>query len=296
MRTILMVAAICWLSSMAADAHVVAGLIVVDGEDQVNEDRAYDEGTKAMNDGRWSDAEVLFRHVADMKGKRADGAIYWEAYAQDKEGNTGRAISTCKALSSEYAQSKWRGECDAMLAEYRKPVAFELDARARADVYRSGSPEDEIKMLALNSLMHQEPEKALPIVKNILQSSTQSPQLKERALFVLAQSQSKEAQDVIDQIARGKMDPDLQIRAIRMMSAMKGKESAGFLNEIYSGSQDERVKEAALDGMFISGDSHDLIALAKAESDATRKRKIVSKLSMMHGKDVTDYMEEILSK
>jgi hypothetical protein len=145
-------------------------------------------------------------------------------------------------------------------------------------------------------LMQQEPARAMPIVKSILQSTTQSSRLKERALFVLAQSQSKESQDILDQIARGKLVPELQVKAIHMVAAMKGKESAAFLNEIYKNSTDERVKDAALDGMFMSGDATDLIAIAKAENNPRQKKRIVGKLSMMQSKEVSDFMLELLNK
>jgi hypothetical protein len=295
MTKFILTVGVCLLAGSIAQAREVAlseTPTFVSEDDQPGEDQTYEEGTKAMNEGRWSDAERAFRRTADMRGKRADGAIYWQAYVQNKEGRQSQARRSCAQLASGYAQSKWRSECDALMVEVRRGG----DMPSGDDVSATRNPDDDIKMLALNSLMQQEPDRALPIVKSILLSNTQSTRLKERALFVLTQSQSKEAQDVLDQIARGKMDPELQVKAIHMMAAMKGKESAGFLNEIYKNSQNERVKDAALDGMFISGDASDLVTLAKAETDPGLKRKIVGKLSLMHGKEVTDYMLEILNK
>ena len=304
---LLSVTGVCLLAGVAAEARRVSASeapMFVYADEQSNEDQFYGDGTKAMNEGRWSDAEKAFRRTAEIRGRRADGAIYWQAYVQNKEGRQRQAPRTCGLLATEYARSTWRKECDALAVEVQKTgILFAGDdgaglGRIELGQFQStrGNPDDDIKMLALQSLMQQAPDRALPILKTILQSNTQSTRMKERALFALTQNQSKEAQDVLDQIARGKMDPDLQVRAIRMVAAMKGKESAGFLNEIYKSSQNERVKDAALDGMFISGDANDLITIAKSENDPRLKQKVVSKLALMHSKEVADYMMELLNK
>ena len=299
MSRVLWVLGTCLLVCAGADARRLTGNEAAASSyagDQVSEDQVYADGTKAMNEGRWSDAEKAFRRTAEMHGKRADGAIYWQAYVQNKEGQPKQALNTCQSLASEYAQSKWLSECDALLVEMRKTPGIGVEGYSSAPDTKPAKADDEIKMLALNSLMQQDPERALPIVKSILLSSKQSPQLKEKALFVLTESQSKEAQEILNQIARGGMDADLQVRAIHMMAAMKGKAAAGFLTEIYKNAQNDRVKNAAIDGMFISADASDLIAIARAESNPELKRRVVGKLALMRGKEVSDYMMEILNK
>jgi thioredoxin-like negative regulator of GroEL len=261
-------------------------------DERTSEDQAYGEGTKAMNEGRWGDAEKAFQQVADMRANRADGAVYWEAYVQNKQGQPDRAVATCGRLDSDYPRSKWRRECVALLIDIRKRDGDQGNVVSTPE----GKQDDELKMLALNGLMQQDPARALPIVKSILQSNTQSPRLKERALFVLAQSRSKDAQDILDQIAHGQQDPELQVKAIHMLAAMKGKDSAPFLRETYKSSQNDRVRNAVIDGMFISGDVEDLVSIARVETNPERKKNIVSKLSLMHSKEATDYMLELLNK
>ena len=73
-----------------------------------------------------------------------------------------------------------------------------------------------------------------------------SEQLKERALFVVANSNSPEAQKLIGEIARGQSNPALQIRAVRMYAAIKGKQSAATLADVYQHTADEAVKRAIL--------------------------------------------------
>ena len=68
-----------------------------------------------------------------------------------------------------------------------------LEMQVRQSVGQPVRPEaeadEELKLLALQGLQHSDPEQAVPMLEKILQG-TQSPRLKERALFVLAQSNS----------------------------------------------------------------------------------------------------------
>ena len=65
---------------------------------------------------------------------------------------------------------------------------------------------------------------------------------------------------------------------------------------IYSKNSDEESKKAAIDGLFVNGDAHDLVTLARNEKDPTARRNIVGKLAVMQNKEATDYMVELLNK
>jgi len=102
--------------------------------------------------------------------------------------------------------------------------------------------------------------------------------------------------EVLGNIAKSEQDPGLRRKAIRNLGVSGGASAAPALVAIYQSSPDAESKKAALDGLFISGDAHDLIALARAEKDPALKQAIVSKLSIMRNKEATDYMMEILNK
>jgi hypothetical protein len=48
--------------------------------------------------------------------------------------------------------------------------------------------------------------------------------------------------------------------------------------------------------LFVAGDAHDLVSLARSEKDPAARRNIVGKLALMHNKEATDYMMELLNK
>jgi hypothetical protein len=65
---------------------------------------------------------------------------------------------------------------------------------------------------------------------------------------------------------------------------------------LYSKSSDEESKKAITDALFVAGDAHDLVAMARSEKDPATRKNIVGKLAIMHSKEATDYMLEILNK
>src|ERR1700748_427984 len=71
------------------------------------EDALYADGTRAINDGRWAEAETVFTNIAQQRGARAEAALYWKAYAENKQGNSTRALDTCKQLSTAYLCAHW---------------------------------------------------------------------------------------------------------------------------------------------------------------------------------------------
>lgn len=229
----------------------------------------YADGTRAINESRWQDAVSIFDKVAQLHGEHAEGALYWKAYAENKEGQSANALGTCGELRQRYPKSRWLEECGALEIEIRGKSADPVSPQAEAD--------ENLKLLALNALMEQDQSKAVPIIQKIL-TSNQSEELKSRALFVLAQSQSPEAQALVGQIARGQSGPELQIRAIRIIAAAQGKRSGDMLAEIYQHSADAQVKKTVLQSYVITGDSARLLAAARQESDPELVRTAVHAL------------------
>ncbi|QNI36698.1 HEAT repeat domain-containing protein [Edaphobacter albus] len=232
----------------------------------------YAEGTRAINEGRWSDAGSIFSKIASQRGDRADAALYWKAYAENKEGQSARALETCADLGRSYSKSRWITECDALRIEIR--------GASGNPVQPQSTPDDDLKMLALNALMQQDEGRAMPILQQILQKPGPD-KLKEKALFVLANSNTPEAQNAIAQIARGQSNPQLQVRAIRMYAAIKGKQSTSMLSDVYQHSSDEAVKRAILQSYLVSGSPDKLMEAARGEQNPNLVKAAIQSLGAM---------------
>ncbi len=237
-----------------------------------SEDALYSDGTRAINDGRWADAEAIFTKIAQQKGQRAEASTYWKAYAENKEGKSALALATCKDLRRSYPHGSWIDECGALEIEIRGKSGDPVQPQAEQD--------EELKLLALNSLMEQDESRALPIIQQILTGSS-SDKLKDRALFVLAQDQSPQAQQVLDQIARGQKNPALQKKAIQMIAVTGGKQRVAMLGDIYRQSNDAEVKKAILQAYLITGSPDPLVEAASHESDPQLTKTAVHNLGAM---------------
>jgi HEAT repeat protein len=239
---------------------------------QTREDTLYSEGTRAINDAHWAQAEQIFSNLASQHGTRAEAALYWEAYAENKQGNAGRALEICAELKHTYPQGNWAKECSAL--------EIEIHGKSDDPMPPQGEQDEELKLLALNSLMQQDEARALPIIQQIL-NSDKSEKLKDRALFVLAQDQSPQAQALLGQVASGERNPALQRRAIQMLAVGRGKQAADTLANIYRQSKNEEVKNAILHTYLIIGTPDPLVEAARHESDPELVRTAVHTLGAM---------------
>lgn len=232
----------------------------------------YADGTRAVNEGRWSDAEGLFNRVTQMRGEHTEGALYWKAYSENKEGQQANALSTCGELRKSYPKSRWLDECGALEIEIRGKSGDPVSPQAESD--------ENLKLLAINALMQQDQAQAVPILEKIL-SGNQPEELKSRALFVLAQSSSPQAEALVTRIAQGESGPALQIKAIRMVAAAQGKRADESLAGIYQHTSDTQVKHAILQSYLMTGDSSKSLEAARHETDPELVKTAIHTLGAM---------------
>ncbi len=152
----------------AADGQAATG--AVDG-------MVFAEGTRAINEGRWQDAIAIFSQIVEKKTDHADGALYWKAYAENKLGKTSDALASCAALRSNYPKSSWIDDCGAL--------EIEIGTRTGEPVHPNSEQSDDLKLLALNSLMQHDEASAREQIEQILNNEDASGILKEGALFIL---------------------------------------------------------------------------------------------------------------
>ena len=283
------------------------------------EEAWYSNGSKAMDDQRWSDAVTYFDQVAAAKGKHADAALYWKAYSLDKLGRKDEATSVCDSLKQQMPSSTWNKECVVLHVRGSVDAAREIANKERQEerdkaregmrggplvivgpngerVYKGTShetSEDDIKILALNSLMQQEPAKALPLLHDMILSG-KPIEVQKQALFVLSRSKDPQAQAMLLDIATNAKDATLQENAVQALSIYHAKDSGAALVQVYKTTTDAKVKRSVISGLFIAHDATRLVELARSEKDLNMKRDIVSQLAIMHDPVATAYMEELL--
>ena len=140
------------------------------------------EGTRAINEGRWTDAVAIFSKIAENKSDHADGALYWKAYAEDKLGHSAAALDSCAALLADYPKSSWLEDCGAL--------QIEIHSKSGHVVLPTPQDSDDLKLLALNSMMQHDEAQARVQIQDILDDEDASDRLKNGALFLLGQHRS----------------------------------------------------------------------------------------------------------
>lgn len=138
----------------------------------------YADGKRAIRDSRWADAVTIFGRV-NANGEHAAGALYWKAYAQNKLGQGDKAVETCRSLRTQFAGSSWVDDCGAL----------EIEIRASKGQVVEPEPgqSDELKLLALTTLMQKDPPRARAQIEEIVAGDS-SEALKEGAVFILGRS------------------------------------------------------------------------------------------------------------
>jgi HEAT repeats len=109
--------------------------------------------------------------------------------------------------------------------------------------------------------------------------------------FFLAGDSSK-----LLQSAQSEKDPDLRRAAIRNLGLVHSDDSGKALQAIYAKETDRSVREEVLNAFFLQNNASALVAIARNEKDPELKRTAVQKLSLMHSKEGTDYLMELLQK
>ena len=238
---------------------------------QKQAERAYERGVKALDERQWERAMEAFAQV-DRAAARADGALYWKAYAAAKLARGAEALAVLAELPKAFPASRWLNDAKALELEVRQASGQPVAPESAAD--------EELKLLAINSLMTSDPERALPLLEKVLQGRN-PPKLKERALFVLSQSGSPRAREIVANIARGKSNPDLQMKALQHLGLFGGKESRQMLGDIYASSSDVAVKRAILRSFMVAGERERLLAAAKQEQNHELRKEAIRQLGVM---------------
>jgi TolA-binding protein len=233
-------------------------------------DSAYDKGTSALDQHRYDDAVQIFDSVINAKSTRSDGALYWKAYALNRLGKRDDALAALAQLRRDFATSAWLNDAQALEAEVRQ--------NAGQPVSPAQETNEDLKLMAINSLMNADAERAIPLVEGILKGSS-TPAVKKRALFVLAQSKSPRAQQALGEYAKGGGNPDLQLNAIQYVGMSATKESQQQLAGIYAASSDSKVKNAVLQSLMMARANDVLLNIAKTEKDPALKSAAIRYLS-----------------
>jgi tetratricopeptide (TPR) repeat protein len=234
---------------------------------------SYRSGQSALDRHDYDRAIKRFDSVIESKSPRADGAMYWKAYSLHKLGRREDAQAVLAALEKQFPQSRWLNDARALAAEVRSSSGQPSSPESQSD--------EELKLLAMNSLMQQDPDRAIPLLEKVLADPKNSPSLKGRAIFVLAQSKSPRARQIVLQYAKGGSNPDVQMRALEYLGTFRTDDGAQTLAEVYASTSDTAVKRTILRGLLVSRAKDRMVQVARTEQDVSLREEAIRYLATM---------------
>ena len=239
----------------------------------------YWDGQASLKKGDWNAAlkhfQDLEKLLREKEPKSADAALYWEAYTFVQAKRTTEAKSTIERLHREFPNSRWSKDADALLQQTRP-------ASAKTD--NANSDDEELADIAVEGLMNAPPERALPLLKKVLQSN-HSLKTKKRALFVLSQLGDDAALDVVIDTAKSSSDPELRAEAIRMLGVSGDDRAIARLREIYASSKDAHEKRQIIEAWLVADRKDLVLASARNEPDPSVRAKAIETLGALDASD-----------
>jgi HEAT repeat protein len=105
---------------------------------------------------------------------------------------------------------------------------------------------DEIKLIALQSLFDNNPERAMQYVSEMLKSPTTSQQMRESVVSLLGSHGGRQAVPVLLQLARTDPSPRVRMTALHRLGEEGGESVLNDLMSIYQAERDVQVKQQVL--------------------------------------------------
>lgn len=239
-------------------------------------DSIYRSGRTQLNRSEYRSAARSFAELRSRHPRSGyvPDSYYWEAFARNRLGSTDQLRTALELLQTQAERypdaatardgrvlaTRIRGRLaqmgDAESAETIAELAPEREAaerdraaaeRDRAPRYSEQEPEDDIRLIALQALLNMDAERAMPILKQIMERrDAGSEELRRHAVFIISQKHSSETTDILLDAAQNDPDPEVRQQAVFFLSQVRDERAVDALSGILASSQDADVQEAAL--------------------------------------------------
>jgi HEAT repeat protein len=249
-----------------------------------SDENAYDQARNMIERDQYDRALEALDRVIEGKGSRVEAAMYWKAYSLSKLARRPEGLTVLDSLQKQFPNGQWVKDAKSLEVELRQASGQSVSA---------DSVDDDIKLLALRSMMQGNAEQALPQVERLLQGNS-SVRVKQRALILLGQSNAPRARTVLANVARNGSNPDLRLSAISYLGRRNDPESAQFLEETYRSTSDRDVKQAILRSFMQSPNAIDKLAqVARTEKDEELQKTAIRSLGSSGRSEAAEALRQI---
>ena len=235
-------------------------------------DSLYRRAREALNRRNYTQAADLFRQVTDRypKSPSAPSAMYFRAFSLYQTGSVDRmreSRDVLTALEKNYpnadladAKTLRTRVCGELAQRGDAQCAAEVSTIAKRTETGSGknagpnSPggscsedDDDERVVALNALLQMDSDRAMPILKKVLERrDTCSYVLRRKAVFLVSQKGGEEAADILMQTAKNDPDQETREQAVFWLGQVHSERAVPLLEDLLKNSKDKETKDKAL--------------------------------------------------
>lgn len=231
---------------------------------------SYEAGQQAIRAQDWDRAIELMVAAEQEDEQLADATWYWRAFALCRSGRQLDGRRALRELNRHYPQSDWRDDGEALASE----------CGSRTHELAAINDDPELRLFKLSQLMHQDPERAIAEVRQMLSESDAS-ELRRQALFVVGMSNHPQAREMVVEMVRN--SPDLQLRreAVHMLGMSGDDEAIALLTEIYQREQDTELRRAVLHAYLVADADQAVLDAFEVTADDELRREIIQLMGVM---------------
>jgi HEAT repeat protein len=198
--------------------------------------KMFREGRDLIEAQNWQKASEKFNDFISQypKDRDLDAALYWFAYALQKQGRKDEAVEPLLRVIKEFPNSSWRREAEAMLVVV-----------GRGETIKQALDHDncEIKVLALQSLFEAHEDRAIEFVNEVLKAQpTDCPSLKYAAVSLLGSHGGARSIPILVDIARNQTDLRLRLTAIKRLGEQNADTVVDELVRLYDADRTREIR------------------------------------------------------
>jgi HEAT repeat protein len=252
--------------------------------------RAFDQGRTLIAEQKWEQAVTAFsRFVAENPSDRnLDAALYWLAYAQEKQEKLKDAQEVLDRLIERFPRSTWVDDAKALKVK----VKSKLDPQGVSAP--KPSDDDVIKIETLAALCRGDRARCASVAGEVLRSNP-SPVVKEAALRLLGRFGGPESVPALIQMARSEQNEKLRMSAISALGSTNDERAIEPLREIAMSAtyDDESPTDSAIHALVGLESPRATQAIADVILNGRNpqaRQHAVDLLGRRRGDDVTDLL------
>jgi hypothetical protein len=213
--------------------------------------------------------EDNFRRAADLFARLIEryprsgyvgDAHYWQAFALQRLGGTSnlnQAKTLLETQQRRFPNAGTAAEGRGLLVRVQTDLARRGDSNAAENVVGTAArvlqqqcpraEDEELRATALNAVLQMDPERAIPLLKQIMsrRDSCSAP-LRRRAVFLISQKRSPETAQLLLDAARNDPDAEVRTQAVFWLGNVNSEEAIAAIESILNSTTDRQVQERAI--------------------------------------------------